>query len=345
MAPVCIHTCIQRAKAAGVPRAHTCAILGINPSTYTRRAKDPAQKRGPKPNSPRMLQRQQAVKEIALETKTNGKRVLPAFPSAPTIARELEKRLGIKVSVSTVWRAIKSGGGVCRVRPAHPGFRNAAKRAEFARKWSRARDGQLARIVFSDEHFISINDHSSRIQYVYEDEDGNIYLLPREMQRRQNIPYYQIWAAIGVGWRSELVFFPRTQIDVDSEKGFRGWAMTSKKYRAQCLGKIRHQLEAHDSIFMQDGATSHTAKATMDYFEQHGIELLEGFPSGSPDMNPIEKLWARLDALIAEEMPDSDASLKKAAKKAWASISQDEIDRFVLSFKGACQKVAKNEGR
>ena len=51
-------------------------------------------------------------------------------------------------------------------------------------------------------------------------------------------------------------------------------------------------------------------------------------------MNPIEYLWAYLDALIAEKVPTSDAELKQIAIAVWESISQDVIDEYVLSFAG-----------
>ena len=335
------HECARRAAAAGFSRAVTATVLGMSERNISRIRTRTAARRGPKAGSPAQLLRERLVKGIALETKTNGKRTLPAFPSASSIAMELEKRHDISVSTLTVWRDLLKGGAKCLVRPAHPGFRNAAKRAAFANAWKDVRPRKLQRLVFSDEHFISINDHSSRTMYVFP--DGNV-LLPREMQRRQNVPYFQIWAAIGFGWRSQLVFFPRTQKDEDSAKGYRGWSMTGKSYVQRCLATVRKQLNDHGSIFMQDGARPHTANHTLEYCERHGIKLLEGFPSSSPDMNPIEKVWALLDARIAELMPHDDESLKKAANDAWNAIPQAVLNNFVTSFKSVCRNVAERNG-
>ena len=43
----------------------------------------------------------------------------------------------------------------------------------------------------------------------------------------------------------------------------------------------------------QDEASCHTAKSTMDWLEQHGVEVVEGWPTN--DINPMENLWVILD--------------------------------------------------
>jgi transposase len=74
--------------------------------------------------------------------------------------------------------------------------------------------------------------------------------------------------------------------------------------------------------FMQDNAPSHTAVyASM---ELQGLDLVD-WPPHSPDMNPIEDLWARLKALLvpyAEHIVTVE-DLRRAVNAVWKRIASD----------------------
>ena len=46
-------------------------------------------------------------------------------------------------------------------------------------------------------------------------------------------------------------------------------------------------------VFQDDNAPAHRARTITNYFEQQGMEHLE-WPAVSPDMNPIENVWAEM---------------------------------------------------
>ena len=60
--------------------------------------------------------------------------------------------------------------------------------------------------------------------------------------------------------------------------------------------------------FQQDNARPHIAKMTHDWFkclaEKYDLRLME-WPANSPDMNPIEQLWAHLKAELHRRYPDT----------------------------------------
>lgn len=53
-------------------------------------------------------------------------------------------------------------------------------------------------------------------------------------------------------------------------------------------------------IFHQDNASIHASKHTQDWFAARDITFLDG-PAHSPNLNPIENLWAILARSFGEE--------------------------------------------
>ena len=63
------------------------------------------------------------------------------------------------------------------------------------------------------------------------------------------------------------------------------------------------QLHAGDNfIFQDDNDPKHTAHIVKNYLRNHQIEMLE-WPPQSPDLNPIESLWAELNRKLNKRKP------------------------------------------
>ena len=63
-----------------------------------------------------------------------------------------------------------------------------------------------------------------------------------------------------------------------------------------------------DIVFQQDNARPHAANMTRDWLRDAGREhgfIVMDWPPNSPDMNPIENLWAHLKLELHRRYPDT----------------------------------------
>ena len=63
-----------------------------------------------------------------------------------------------------------------------------------------------------------------------------------------------------------------------------------------------------DYVFQQDNTPCHTSRMLKNFFQEEGILVLP-WPSNSPDMNPIETIWAVIKRQLEEHTLTSRAEL------------------------------------
>ena len=99
-----------------------------------------------------------------------------------------------------------------------------------------------------------------------------------------------------------------------------------------------------DFILMQDNDPKHTSRYAREYLESQGITVLE-WPPQSPDLNPIEHLWAILKHKLRETGLLDGESMMQAVRRVWESLDKSYLEALVKSMPNRLRAVIKSRGR
>lgn len=96
-------------------------------------------------------------------------------------------------------------------------------------------------------------------------------------------------------------------------------------------------------IFQDDNASCHRSKAVKDYLRHNGIKTMY-WPANSPDLNPIENLWAKVKLLINEKKPTNKEDLRHAIRQSWEEISPTNCKDLIESMPKRIKEVIRKRG-
>ena len=96
---------------------------------------------------------------------------------------------------------------------------------------------------------------------------------------------------------------------------------------------------------MQNNASVHRSRSTLQYLAEHGIFTLE-WPACSPDINPIENLWGLLVRNIYRDNKQytSVHELKEAILEAWSGLDVLTLDNLAKNIPNRLIQVVKCSG-
>jgi hypothetical protein len=126
--------------------------------------------------------------------------------------------------------------------------------------------------------------------------------------------------------------------------------ITGERYRIileEAIGQM-HDDECQLGYFQQDGATAHTANATIRYLEEfYGDRLISRglWPPRSPDLTPLDfYLFGRMKTNIFKNRIHTLEDLQAAIVRELGSIEQNELQRVFNSMKRRINLCLTNGG-
>ena len=93
----------------------------------------------------------------------------------------------------------------------------------------------------------------------------------------------------------------------------------------------------------EDNDPKHTSGKAQKWKDENNINRIS-WPSQSPDLNPMENVWAVLKANISNYKPTSTKHLIKIIKKEWKKLDGVFAENLVLSMKNRISFIINNEG-
>ena len=222
------------------------------------------------------------------------------------------------------------------------------RRLEFAKQHSSWTIDDWRRVIFSDESPYQLH-HPPNRQNDRVWAHGSSDVVPTETVKHPTKVI--VWGAMSFRGLSDLHVVPRGQTVTASyyQDNILETALKSALSRTRENGPPTRALHPDMSkvIFQQDGAPVHTAGTSQQWCEEHLSDFWrkEVWPPNSPDLSPIENLWAIVQNKM-DEMPAATSrdGLVDSLKLAWRKIPRETLDNLISGMPERMQACVKERG-
>ena len=291
-------------------------------------------------------------KKIVLKAKSGRKKILTErqekfcakkiisgeAKSVVQITKILETDHKTKVSRKTVARALNKAGLKAGEKKKKPGLsqKNIKARLEFAKNYQDWTENDWNRVIFSDESKINRFNSDGRSWGWFRDtsmlEDRNV-----NIQIKHGGGGIMIWGCMtsqGVGYLCKI-------------EG----NMDQHLYKSILDDDLMNTIDFYDLdmeqvIFQHDNDPKHKAKSVQKWLSEQEFKTLE-WPAQSPDLNPIEHLWAEVKRRLNkyDSPPKGVIELWERVQLIWNEISPEVCQNLFNSMARRIQAVIKSKGK
>ena len=261
-----------------------------------------------------------------------------AIMKSKTTPREIKAALNLDCSPRTIRRVLDEGGLFGRITREAPPLKeeHMKKRVAYAEGYSHwTTTGEQAhdwmRVLWTDEMSIHIGpqgQHWCQRLINTEWEPSHV------MEKQKHPPKLHVWGAFsGLTGVEDIYTFEE---NLDSEGMLK--ILKSTLHTSSETLKKKGQW-----WFQQDNDPKHKSKLIQNYLKQQGIDCIE-WPPYSPDLNPIENIWAYLKKQVEKENATAVEELKEAVVKCWQEIPHSLCTKLVQSIPRRLNAIVQSRG-
>ena len=214
-------------------------------------------------------------------------------------------------------------------------YKQRMNRLQFARRHMHWNMRQWKNVICSDESMFQVSDNCTKTVYRRKDSDP---FDPKYTQKHVKFPAkLMVWGCFNYRGVGKIIVLPRNQT-MNKER----YLLNLEEHLYDCFRMCKVRLDR--GIFMQDGASCHTAKIIKEYFSFVNINHIEKWPGNSPDLNPIENLWSILKRQVRERDTSTIPKLEAAIYDAWRNIDKNILRNLASSLPKRLRMVIARKG-
>lgn len=275
-------------------------------------------------------QQSQELKRLVTDKRSRNRRLCTAGVQALW-----KKKTGKNVSARTIGRRLRTMGlnnCVARRKPL-VSEANKVARLEWCEAHASWTNQDWAKVLWSDESTFSQFQQNRRSRVWREPKDE--WAPSCVTASVKHSPSRMFWGCFSRQGLGPLVPLDGSVTGVSHVETLRHHAIPT----------LRRMFPLGDCWFQEDNARPHTAKVATAFREKNALYTLP-WPSQSPDLNPIENLWAEAKRSLhnQKKKPSNVAELEKCVKKLWKAIPRETIENLVDSMPRRIQAVIAAKG-
>ena len=206
------------------------------------------------------------------------------------------------------------------------------KRMDFVKKWLKNGKSELGNVIWSDETTVKSHPNTRRESAYVNEKDPPLF----QAKVHSGGISQMFWGCVSERGTGPLITIDGT--------------MDQKLYLEVLQNHFIPELKAAEALggswsLMHDNAPCHKAKSIKSFLAAEGVDMIE-WPPYSPDMNPIENIWAWMKTKLANDYPVSTTAEMMSVNflEIWDSITPDMCARFCGKYEKRLIAVKNAKG-